>query len=99
MKNQKSSAIKALVRLHGEPLFKVVFDVWGEGKDKHVNPSAYTSMTYYGEDFKECKGKMSYETGGALYKVREVIDLNPAYSIAHTEWVSKMQKDQKERAV
>lgn len=96
MKRHDSTAVKALVRLHGEPLFKVVFDVWGTKTDKNVNP--HTEMTYYGEDFKHCKAKLAGDTGGAIYKVKEVVDLNPEYSIAHTEWVSKLQQAQKARA-
>ncbi len=92
MKNREQAVNKALVRQYGEPLVRVVFEVFGA-------PTAigWATMTYHGVDFKDCKGKLNHETDGVVYKVKDVTDLNPAYTAAHDALVLAEGKKQQER--
>lgn len=51
-----------LRRIHGDPLFRVVFDVWGtytHGKKKgQTDPKAHATVTLNGESYKDCKTKL-----------------------------------------
>lgn len=65
-------------------MFKVTFDVFGtytHGKlAGKVNPKASVLMTFFGDDFKHCKGKLNSQTDGAFYKVYDVVNLTPELS-------------------
>jgi hypothetical protein len=84
MRNSKNGRrIPSLVRQFGEPLFKSVFDVWGTNSHGNLNLDlGHATLTYYGDDFKDCKRKLEEQTDGVFFKPKEIVDLNPEYSRA-----------------
>lgn len=69
MLNNKNAQAKVLDklagnlrRIHGDPSFRVTFDVWGtytHGKKKgQTDPKAHAVVTLYGENYKDCKNKL-----------------------------------------
>lgn len=61
-------------------MLKVTFDVYGIytrgrllGK---VNPSAHTTMVFYGEDVKTAVSKLAKQTEGSFYKIKSVEEIS-----------------------